>query len=454
MGQKEIEAVLGKVHDRIQDQSRTWREELSPKINKLLSSITLTTSQTEDSEGEMKTREFLNRERDDWDDSYPATNDSDCDETLYHECSGDNSQTELSSQEKLEELTTLLLAREQSILELRAKLKEKDDDITDLRQRLHENESKVERKTSSPMVEPSDQLFTETNQHDTSIDSTRSNQGSFNDFILTLSEELDTKLSEIDQMKMDHQMQIDLIHDSYESELFTKEEKIAAIVTTSTSRPNQTDSKGIINVPQVEMLVTELTKLKEEQDNLRQALHLGNDAFHAALDQNCSSIMNYIGEELDSLHANELRSHNEALQYELEATRWENAELKAELQRVNDERYDVNDGNETKQSDFDSNSTTPRMIVQSKSTPIFSPLPTFESWSHFCKRFREALAGNNSVSCPKKLVLDNNGMVLAHMFFKELCFAREGTPLKQCNTYHDTCERDDIFIDAISESES
>lgn len=438
---------------------------MSPKINEVLYGFTLSTIETEDSGqcddddiSQKNTLGLLNKEEeDDWDDSYSTTDDSDCSNSLYHECSGECSRTEISLQQKVEELTELLAARDQTILKLAARLKEKGDSLEELRPR-HEIECNVTCKISSPALKSSRGTTARM-----SFDSRRSNQGSFNEFIVKLSEELDCKLSEIDQMKLDHEMQIDHINDSllltyetFESELLAKEEQIAAMATNSllsttnsSLRTNQTEN---IHSPRVEMLVTELTMLKEELDSLRQALHLGSNAFHEALTQYCNIIMKSIREEFDSLHANKLRSYNEPLRDEREGTRWENEKSKSEAQRTKNEKYDVA-ADETKRSDSNADSETPRTTVDQIPITLLSPLPTYESWSDFCKRFREALAGNENKGCPEMLVLDDNGKVRADMFFKELCFVREGPPLREINTYHDTSERDDIFIDAISEPE-
>jgi hypothetical protein len=129
--------------------------------------------------------------------------------------------------------------------------------------------------------------------------------------------------------------------------------------------------------------------------------------------------MDYVREELASSYEHmpikELKSYNQALEYELEVTQSENAELKAELLRAKREQ--------------EAAATTPQKITQ----PVFilSPLPTVESWGQFCTRVKEALDGaNNQNKQTKKVVLDSTASRRADCFLKELSFDRQGTPLR------------------------
>lgn len=343
-----------------------------------------------------------------------------------------------SLEKQIDELNKLLAARDKSIVELEARLKGQAHKLQDS---LAANDTLA----SSPITNASASAKTYTyDQTDTrmSLDSI-GRQGSFTDLFNKLSVELDSQLSEINQMSTDHEARIGIIQTTaYDPEMFETEAQVPdSGDSLRSSKVLKTNNTAAAIHAKVEMLSMSLAKIKEEHQNLISDYRTGCKEFKAAFDQNCVKIMDYVREELESDHfpVKNLQSYNEALQYELEVTRWENAELKSELQQRRKDERDVTIAlvNTPDKKELE------HLVILS---PIKSPLPTIESWAQFCTRFHEAIAGGKNAITQKKK-LDDNAMERADRLFKELSFAKDSTPFQKRNAcFYDK----DICIDAVS----
>ena len=325
----------------------------------------------------------------------------------------------LTLQQKVEELTQLVAARDKTIADLKARLNENKAELHELSLAGNKNSApcKTNHTAHTNLSEGYDRL---------SMDSLGSKQGTFNELFVKFSSELDSKLSEIDKMRLDHEARIEIIHDasnrSFETESFEGEQKQMEC---SCERASESKLQDSSILAKLEMISESLSTLKKEHQTLTSEYHHEYKEFSTAFKQNCNKIMSYVREELDSecLPVKELRAYNDALHYELEVTRWENAELRAELQRIQDERCD-------------GISITPHKKVEHVVilSPLKSPLPTFESWAQFCTRFQEALSSTNddvANQTKKKLVLDGNATLRADCLFNELSFAKDTTPFRR-----------------------
>jgi hypothetical protein len=441
--QQKIDSDLRSLHARLECKSQAWQNEVSPKIKKMVSNIKVSSADELNQENteednvvliaQMSKIGYFKDEHDnaqnDWNDCYSTTDDSNVNSPRSRE-SQDEREDErvLSLEKRINELSQLIVDRDLTIAELLDANMKKESSIEE---EVHPVLNSQTVATTTHSIHTSD--ATKANDR-LSLDSIGSRQGSFNDLFRQLSRELDTKLSEIDRMRLDHEARVEIIHDtstcSFESELFHDENR------SKTTSPDACSCRdpGISIAVQIETLTASLEMLKQEHQSLKESFHSGNDEFYEAFTQNCNKIMNYVREEMNSecLPVKELHSYNEALQYELEVIRWENSELKAELQKMKDER-----------------DATVLSTPHKKSGPvlILSPLPTLESWDKFCNRLKEALAGNkHETNHRKKIVLDCNATKQAGYLFQELAFELSRTPFRQPNKTHD----EDIFIDAIS----
>lgn len=375
--------------------------------------------------------------QDDWNDCYSASGgpsdsilNKSQDEKVY------------SLEQQIDELKQLLAARDKTIVELEARLRMNGQDskpqdflaASDTSQSLSTINSPAHAQTST---------YDQTNTRE-SLDSI-GRQGSFNDLFNKLSIELDSQLYEIKQMSTDHEARVDMIQTTtYNREFFELDPQVTVNGDTSCSskmlKANENTDATIC--AKAEALSTSLAKIKEEHESLISDYHNGCKEFKAAFEQNCVKIMNYVREELESEHfpVKELQSYNEALQYELEVIRWENAELKSELQR----RKDESDITVAVVNTPDKKLELEHFFVLS---PMKSPLPTIESWAQFCTRFQEAVAGKNVTIQKKKLVLDDNATKRADRMFRELAFAQDSTPFqKRSLGFSDR----DVFSNAVS----
>lgn len=328
----------------------------------------------------------------------------------------------LTLQQKVEELTQLVAARDKTIADLEARLNENKAELP-----LAGNENSAPCKTNhTAHTNLSEGYDRDQTNIRLSMDSLGSKQGTFNELFVKLSSELDSKLSEIDKVRLDHEARIEIIHDasnrSFETESFEGEEEQMECTCERASESKLQDSSILAKL---EMISESLSTLKKEHQTLTSECHHEYKEFGTAFKQNCNKIMSYVREELDSecLPVKELRAYNDALHYELEVTRWENAELRAELQRIQDEGCD-------------GISITPHKMVEHVVilSPLKSPLPTFESWAQFCTRFQEALSSTNddvANQTKKTLVLDGNATLRADCLFKELSFAKDTTPFRR-----------------------
>ena len=256
--------------------------------------------------------------------------------------------------------------------------------------------------------------------------------------IVKLSSELDCKLVELDQMRFAHEFEVEQIRDSFESDLFEKHEEVASSIKNDTS-PNICST---VNKFEVKSLLSSLNTLKEECSDLKRSSNAAIQLANNALEQNYSKIIKYVQEEVGSAREQELMETHETLRRELEESRYENSSLKAELRRLLEGKKNQNNSNSNSKACL----KTPQTREKRRNfLTNLSPLPTMESWAHFCTRFRQTLTGGGS--SPKKL--DSYGVLKADNLLKELCFAREGTPFGKNEHYY--CEQDeDIFVDAIS----
>jgi hypothetical protein len=352
--------------------------------------------------------------QDDWNDCYSAS-DGPSDSIL------NKSQDEkiYSVEQQIDELKQLLAARDKTVVELEARL------------RMNGQDSKPQDCLAANYTSQSPHAQTCTYDQTNTRESLDSicRQGSFNDLFNKLSIELDSQLYEINQMSTDHEARVDMIQTTtYNQELFELDPQVTVSGDTSCSskilKANENTDATIC--AKAEALLTSLAKIKEEHESLICDYHNGFKQFKAAFEQNCVKIMNDVREELGSEHfpAKELQSYNEALQHELEVIRWENAELKSELQR----RKDGSDITVAVVNTPDKKLELEHFFVLS---PMKSPLPTIESWAQFCTRFQEAVAGKNVTIQKKKLVLDDNATKRADRLFRELAFAQDSTPFQK-----------------------
>ena len=378
---------------------------MSPKINKVLSSIRV--SRQGDWQGSSKNQG-------DWNDSYSARDGDDDSNSTFHE-----SQHEMviTLEQRVDELSQLVAAKDKSIIELQAQLKQRDDVTKAVSQRDCASES-ITSTVSTTKKNSHNDMSTRL-----SLESIGSTRCTFNDMFRQMSKELDTKLSEIDTITLDHEEQIDIIHHarnhSFDSELLEKDELVKAkSAAQSWQQLNQACQKNDVEPAKVEMLFQSLSTLKGEHLSLKESLHKELEELNVSFGRNYNKIMDYVREELASSYEHmplkELKSYSVALEYELEVTQSENAELKAELRRAKCEQEAAA-------------TITPRNRLQP--VIILSPLPTVESWGQFCRRVKEALDGtNNQTNQVKKVVLDSTATRRADCFLKELSFDRQGTP--------------------------
>lgn len=414
--QHKIDTDLSGLRDRIERKSERWKKEVSPKINinQVLSSIRVST----EGDSEMANRENRQGSSDyqgDWNDSYSATDSDDDSNSTCHE-----SQHEMviTLEQRVDELSELVAAKDKSIVELRAQLKQRDDITKEMSQRDGASES-ITSTVSTTKKKSHNDMNTRL-----SLESIGSTRCTFNDMFRQMSKELDTKLSEIDTITLDHEEQIDIIHHarnhSFDSELLEKDELVKAkSAAQSWQQLNQACQKNDVEPAKVEMLFQSLSTLKGEHLSLKESLHKELEELNVSFGRNYNKIMDYVREELASSYEHmplkELKSYSVALENELEVTQSENAELKAELRRAKCEQEAA------------AATITPRNRLQP--VIILSPLPTVESWGQFCTRVKEALDGtNNQTNQVKKVVLDSTATRRADCFLKELSFDRQGTP--------------------------
>eukprot|EP00956_Cyclotella_meneghiniana_P009089 scaffold12454_cov80-Cyclotella_meneghiniana.AAC.2 len=404
--QRKIDTELSSLRDRIERKSERWKTEVSPKINRVLSSIRVSPK----GDSEMVLGE--NRQgssKGDWNDSYSASTDSDEDvDCISSKCNESQHEAVITLKRRVEELSQLVTAKDE----------EKDVVTKERSPRVGSSESVSSTVSTSKKTSLSDM---NTRLSFESIGSTRC---TFNDMFRQMSKELDTKLSEINTITLDHEEQIELIHHtsnrSFDSDMLEEDDLVKVkSMTHSRQLLNQSCQKEDEEPAKVDMLVQSLATLKCEHVSLKESLHKELEDFQRTFRQDYNKIMDYVREELASSYEHmpikELKSYNQALEYELEVTQSENAELKAELLRAKREQ--------------EAAATTPQKITQ----PVFilSPLPTVESWGQFCTRVKEALDGaNNQNNQTKKVVLDSTASRRADCFLKELSFDRQGTPLR------------------------
>ena len=450
--QKQLDTYLSSLHERIESKSRRWKTEVSPKIDRMpeVRAHEDTRTRVESAIQKSKQRYFADQE--DWIDCYSSSADSDVDGTNCHERQGERSTSESPLRERLDKLSQTVSARDDSILELEGIIKKKDDPIKMLQSELQmlnaaENDGIARERTleltdavtkKDAALENTQSEFMHAENSRLSLDSI-DREGSCNAYFMKLSSQLDSKLSEIDKMRLDHEAQIEIIHDTSHCSFDSDAMDIGTSPSPTSSKIHQNDKEAVMRA-QIEMLLTSLTTIKEEHNILKHEFRTEIDEFNIALEQNCEKIMAYVREELETeyLPAKELQSYNQALQYELQITQLENAELRAEIERM------------MKARDHSSNvkSTTPQKEVDP--VVILSPIPTLENWNQFCMRFRNALAGTKNEEFTgqkkKKLLLDANAIKKADRFFEELTFAKDSTPFRRNKT---DCD-DEIFVDAIS----
>lgn len=485
---------------------KEWRESVSPKIGNMLSKINLPSdrgttsiqrsSSSDKSKGEIERDSLRLFEGDDnWLESEErAATSSSIKATLpyvvhSHSTASSYVQDELQNnsclsalKNELDRLRCEATGRNQYISELQAHLKQKNEMLKKLSKLEDINQSndlsevicdpeytgvkssfavqKV-RMALSPALCSGNKSTDQTSRHvDCNDAKMKANAPPFDDLqkkqdemILQLSNDLDSKLVEIDQIRLFHQIEIDLVRSSYESSIFETHEEMA--LTAVNNKPPEANMNAIsnkINQVEIKSLVSELKRLKAECNEMRRnstaAFHVANDA----LEQNCNTIMRYVHEEVEG---NGREKSCMALQKELEDTRAENLNLKAEISRLLEKRVDKITSDKYSQNTIGVGGTkTPATLNKRESfMNQLSPLPTMESWANFCNRFKEALAGNDQGVKKGKVLLDDaNGVEKANNLLKELCFARDGTPFTKSRGhagYRCGDDEDDTFMDAM-----
>ena len=166
------------------------------------------------------------------------------------------------------------------------------------------------------------------------------------------------------------------------------------------------------------------------------------------LDKNYDKIMCYVREEVATLREEEINAAHGKLQTELEEARSENTILEARLIQMQEERkvcdrrghgVDMSDANSTRASTKETSSQTEKKCKERVPPP--SPIPTLESWSQFCMRFRQTLDGSDGMPKSKKK-LNQEGLLQADNLLRELSF------------HNIAKEKDDeIFVDARSSTD-
>ncbi len=273
------------------------------------------------------------------------------------------------------------------------------------------------------------------------------------EMVIQLRNDLDSKLVELEQMRMFHEIEIDLVRSSCESSIFeTHEEMTLSEIDVKPPIANTNGISNKINKFEIKSLVSELKRLKVECNEMRRsstaAIHVANDA----LERNCNTIMRYVHEEVDCTGRNNACT---TLQKKLEDAQFENLNLKAEISRLLEEGADEKSSDKNSQKttgDGETKTPTPLRKRESFMSQL-SPLPTMESWATFCNRFKEALAGNDQGLANKNVLLDANGVEKANHLFNELCFAKDSTPFEKGGGnagYHCGKDEDDVFMDAAS----
>jgi hypothetical protein len=421
---------------------RLWRDQLSPKIKALLSNI-------------------------------PASDNTNSIKYAFNQPRLLQDASVLEWQEKIVKLNEPLASKDQTIVDLEAKIEEQEKEVM-LPQLRHpspgwtkdrlslsptpttssnfELEDRISRLESELLSEINLMMPIVGQRGDCcreSLDSVKRNSN--NDLIAQLKSELESKRSEIDVMRREHEFELSKVTDKYTTELFERDEDVIVM-----TKPT-TISKGVNtdNNAQVEALTSSLNNRTEECLRIRSS---SLDDLSLA----CNKAINYMHEEVDSFR------EQERLRRELEVTRLENYELKAELKRLKEKDCTVSDqlanndleaeltqvhkdnenGSSTVFRNDDAWPSTPP-VREKTTTSYHSPLPTIETWNNVCRRIRNALKGSEE-PLPEKAQLDPNGKIQANNLMEELCFAREGAPNRVSIDTNDDDNDDGILVDAFS----
>ena len=387
----------------VKSTTKSWKDHLSPKLSKLISSISPTPTKLDDEQVD-----------------HP---DSSCNDSCLHDKRGQESRVPdilsmpiiasllnhpfhsscppasvvkfslIALQREVHRLTDELAVKDQCISELQAKVKEND-----IRQ-LHCREMILYREIDSDSIassiaavqglgqalSPELPARRQSTPKDTNNNTPESGQiegtgqqddhcktrdsvesfsplyngkDSFSELVLRLSEELDSKIEEIDFMKLEHDLEIEHI------------QKMVVCLTPSPITPLTRTKEAPDDHPEAKELVSSLNRLRKECHHLRrssmESIRLANDE----LDKNYGNIMDYVHEEVESAREEEIGM----LQSKLEEARSENSRLESELKEA-----------------VCKNSRLSCICA----TEEPSPLPTSESWSHFCMRFRQEIYGKD-----------------------------------------------------------
>mmetsp|Transcript_34923 Transcript_34923/g.73654 ORF Transcript_34923/g.73654 Transcript_34923/m.73654 type:complete len:656 (+) Transcript_34923:166-2133(+) len=517
--------------------TKTWKDQISPKLSKMISRISpaaheaLEALDALDAGNNSKVHEMCPEQETDPDSSYHDGNglESRVPDIFatpiiasllnhpYHSSCPPASVVKFSMialQREVRRITHELAAKDERILELQVKLKEsestqREESIVVYRQVDERRESSIAVQRLNQALSPEllsnkrisiSELSSGYTEGTEQLDhcKTRCSIQSFSpilhdgndgcsELVLRLREELNSKIEEIEFLKLEHEI---------EKEQFQK--KIESLTATPVVTPLSSNDHGQDDdQPELKEVLLSLKKLEKECSSLsRSSGELRRSSvkyirqYEKTMSKNYEKIMNYVHEEVESVRD----AARDVVQLELEEARRENSKLEAQLKeaelsrfsiescrssveslRLANDEMDKNYGKmmhfvngeeeevrsacigkesdipwselEEGRSDGDSrleaeikicakckrdmnDATNGSPQIEGSAMSQDSPFPKSESWSHFCMRFQQALDGDQDSMSRCARNIEYNGFARAceeneDIFLDALCSLEE-----------------------------